>query len=248
MSHPDAIGSMLIQEIPRLRLRANRLCQNDNRAEDLVQDTLLKAWANRGKFRLECKLRPWLFTILRNTFFDSYRVHRREVLDIGDVFAAHVAVPAAQEHVIALQEVVSLIATLSLHQSTALLMVGAEGFSYEEAAAASACSVGTIKTRVRRARATLAAIVDSEGPIKRAAKRPFITADHNRHSESLRHLVRRSPGGAARGAVSGALGTKPGLTSAADERRGEVVARGMPGATAAVLAQSSVGQTLFSQS
>ena len=237
MSHPDAIGSMLIHEIPQLRLRANRLCQSDNRAEDLVQDTLLKAWANRGKFRQECKLRPWLFTILRNTFFDSYRLHRREVLDIGDVFAAHVAVPAAQEHAIALQEVVSLIATLSLQQSKALLMVGAAGYSYEEAAAASACSAGTIKTRVRRARATLAAIVNSEGPIKRAAKRPSITAersarqtcascpvpgsntDHNRHSESLRYLVRQCPGVAARGAMSGTA--------------------------AALLPESSVGQTLI---
>jgi RNA polymerase sigma-70 factor (ECF subfamily) len=142
-----------------LRRRALKLTGNAHRAEDLVQDTLLKAWAARDSFRLDTRLAPWLFTILRNTFFSDLRKSRREVEDVDDVRAGALSEEPAQEHALALKELICVVARLPLGQRRALVLVGAYGFSQVEAANACNCTVGTIKSRVSRARAKLGQVL-----------------------------------------------------------------------------------------
>ncbi len=138
-----------------LRRFAIKLTGNEHRAEDLVQETFLKAWANREKFTLGTELRGWLFTILRNTFYSDLRKHKREVEDADGKHAALLFDEATQEYAIELNEVIAAIAILPEIHRQPLVMVGMQGFSQLEAAAACGCALGTIKSRVSRARARL---------------------------------------------------------------------------------------------
>ncbi|MGI3212951.1 sigma-70 family RNA polymerase sigma factor [Roseovarius tibetensis] len=159
MSERHAFQLLLPQHTELLRRRALKLTGNAHRAEDLVQDTLLKAWANRDRYRPDTGLRPWLFTILRNTFLSGLRKSRREVEDIDDVRAGALSEEPAQEHALALKELICVVARLPLGQRRALVLVGAYGFSQVEAANACKCTIGTIKSRVSRARATLGQVL-----------------------------------------------------------------------------------------
>jgi RNA polymerase sigma-70 factor (ECF subfamily) len=151
--HPFHI--LLPQQTPSLRRRALSLTSNQHRAEDLVQDTLLKAWASRDSFQQGSNLRAWLFTILRNTFFSDIRKHRREVEDVDDTYASRLAEEARQDHVISLKELISAAIQLPFAQRRPLVLMGAYGYSQLEAANACNCTIGTIKSRVSRGRATL---------------------------------------------------------------------------------------------
>ena len=141
---------------------ALKLSAQEHRAEDLVQETFLKAWANRDKFRLGTELRAWLFTILRNTFYSDLRKKKREVEDVDGKLAALLFEDAAQEHAIELKALASAIAVLPEIQRRPLVLMGAYGFSQVEAAAACGCSVGTIKSRVSRGRSSLSRAVAPE--------------------------------------------------------------------------------------
>jgi RNA polymerase sigma-70 factor, ECF subfamily len=151
--HPFHI--LLPQHIPSLRRRALSLTSNRHRADDLVQDTLLKAWASRDSFQQGSNLRAWLFTILRNAFFSDIRKHRREVEDVDGTHASRLAEEARQEHVISLKELISAAIQLPVAQRRPLVLMGAYGYSQLEAANACNCTIGTIKSRVSRGRATL---------------------------------------------------------------------------------------------
>ncbi len=151
--HPFHI--LLPQHIPALRRRALNLTASQHRAEDLVQDTLLKAWASRDSFQEGSNLRAWLFTILRNTFFSDFRKNRREVEDVGGTYALRLYEEARQEHVISLKELISATIRLPDAQRRPLVLMGAYGYSQLEAADACSCTLGTIKSRVSRGRATL---------------------------------------------------------------------------------------------
>jgi RNA polymerase sigma-70 factor (ECF subfamily) len=132
-----------------------KLTGNQHRAEDLVQETFLKAWSKRDKFVHNTQLGNWLFTILRNTFYSDLRKYKREVEDADGKLAALLFEEAAQEHALDLSKVMSAIALLpEIHRRPVLLM-GAYGFSQKEAAKACGCTVGTIKSRVSRGRSTL---------------------------------------------------------------------------------------------
>lgn len=134
---------------------ALRLAADETRAEDLVQETFLKAWANRDTFTPGTELRGWLFTILRNTFYSSLRKHRREVQDVDGRLAALLFEEAAQEYSVDLNKLISVMARLpEIHRRPVVLM-GAYGFSQQEAADACNCAVGTIKSRVSRGRSEL---------------------------------------------------------------------------------------------
>ncbi|WP_442919083.1 sigma-70 family RNA polymerase sigma factor [Methylobacterium sp. Leaf118] len=146
----------LVKALPMLRTFAISLTANPTRADDLVQETMVKAWANRERFTPGTNFTAWLFTILRNQFYTEVRKNRREVEDADGVHAGTLTAPADQEHAAGLRMVMNLIGTLPLPQRQALLLVGAEGFTYEEAAARLGCQVGTVKSRVSRARAFLA--------------------------------------------------------------------------------------------
>jgi RNA polymerase sigma-70 factor (ECF subfamily) len=149
----------LLALIPNLRAFAVSLCGDIERADDLVQETLLKAWNHLDSFQEGTNLRAWLFTILRNTYFSECRRRRREVEDHDGTKAAELAVHPAQQGHIDMQDFRRALNELPPDQREALVLVGAAGFSYEEAASISGCAVGTIKSRVNRARARLSALL-----------------------------------------------------------------------------------------
>ena len=149
----------LVAAIPNLRAFAISLSGDHHRANDLVQETLLKAWSNRDSFEAGTNLKAWLFTILRNTYFSEIRKRRREIQDVDGKAAAQLVSPPEQQGHLDLADFRKALTTLSPDQREALLLVGAEGMSYEEAAVISGCAVGTIKSRVNRARARLAELM-----------------------------------------------------------------------------------------
>ena len=143
-------------EMSSLRAFGVSLCGDKERADDLVQETLFKAWNHLDSFHEGTNLKAWLFTILRNTYFSERRKRRREVEDADGSYAAQLATPPEQHGHMDMQDFRAVLARLPDDQREALILVGAAGFSYEEAAQISGCPVGTIKSRVNRARVRLA--------------------------------------------------------------------------------------------
>jgi RNA polymerase sigma-70 factor (ECF subfamily) len=154
----------LLGEIPSLRAFARSITGNPDRADDLVQETLVKAWANRGRYEPGTNLRAWLFTILRNTFYSEFRKRTREVSDTEGRFAASLAQQASQLAHLDLEEFKRAFSNLPEDQREALFLIGASGFSYEEAAAICGCAVGTMKSRTNRARQKLAHMLEVRSP------------------------------------------------------------------------------------
>ncbi len=153
---PDgAFRSDLLAAIPGLRAFAMSLCGDGATSDDLVQETLLRAWANGRLFRPGTNMAAWLCTILRNQFYTAMRRRMREVEDADGEYARQVSDPAAQEGVATLKGLCVTLASLPGAQREALLLVGAEGYTYEEAAERLGCRVGTVKSRVSRARGRL---------------------------------------------------------------------------------------------
>jgi RNA polymerase sigma-70 factor (ECF subfamily) len=150
--------------IPALRAFAWSLSHNSSDADDLVQDTLIKAWTHRDKFELGTNLRAWLFTILRNTYYTAVVRRRREVRDETGKYAATLSTGATQDWSVAVRSLQGALAQLPDEHREALILVGAAGLSYEEAAEICGCALGTIKSRVNRARARLLKIMDAEEP------------------------------------------------------------------------------------
>ncbi len=155
-NHP--FHDLLPRQFAPLRRRALSLTSNEHRAHDLVQTTLLKAWTSRASYSPETNLRAWLFTIMRNTFFSDLRKLRREVEDVDEVWAHALAELPRQEDALALKELIAAIADLPRAQRQPLVLMGAYGFSQLEAADACGCTIGTIKSRVSRSRATLSQV------------------------------------------------------------------------------------------
>jgi RNA polymerase sigma-70 factor (ECF subfamily) len=149
----------LVAVIPNLRAFAVSLCGNPDRADDLVQETLVKAWSNLNSFVEGTNLPAWLFTILRNIYYSEYRKRRREVADSDGAIAAKLATAPAQNGHMDLLDFRSALQQLPTDQREALILIGASGLSYEEAANICGCAVGTMKSRVNRARNRLAEIL-----------------------------------------------------------------------------------------
>jgi RNA polymerase sigma-70 factor, ECF subfamily len=146
----------LVAQIGSLRAFAVSLCGDRERADDLVQETLFKAWNHLDSFHEGTNLKAWLFTILRNTYFSERRKRKREVEDADGSYAARLASRPEQLGHMDMQDFQAALTRLPDDQREALVLVGAAGFSYEEAADISGCAVGTIKSRVNRARNRLA--------------------------------------------------------------------------------------------
>ena len=138
-----------------LRAFPMSLARNHATADDLVQDTIVKAWAKFEKFTVGTDLRAWLFTILRNTFFSHRRKISREVADPDGVFAGKISVLPQHDGLLALREFQGSFDRLSAEHREVLMLVGANGYSYEEAAQMMGVATGTLKSRVSRARAQL---------------------------------------------------------------------------------------------
>lgn len=148
--------------IPKLRAFAISLARNVSQADDLVQETILKAWNNIEKFDPSTNLDAWLFTILRNTFYSSLRKTRREVSDSDGAHAATLSVKPAHDSRLALRDFRRAFEQLSPEHREVLILVGASGFSCEDAAGMMGVAVGTVKSRASRARKRLAELLHLE--------------------------------------------------------------------------------------
>lgn len=160
----EDLGDRLIALVPELRAFARTYRRDAAAADDLVQDTILKAWSNIDKFQEGTNLRAWLFTILRNTFLSEVRKRRREVEDADGAYAAQLYEKPSQDALLEFEDFQSALAKLPDDQREALVLVGASGFTYDEAAEVMGCAAGTVKSRVSRARTRLAALMKVEDP------------------------------------------------------------------------------------
>jgi RNA polymerase sigma-70 factor (ECF subfamily) len=164
MSLDPAIREQLLAAAPSLRAFAISLCGNVDRADDLVQETLMRALANIHSFQPGTNMPAWLFTILRNLFRSEYRKRRREVEDPDGGYAETLKTQPEQTGHVEFKEFRDALAKLPADQREALVLVGASGFSYEEAAEICGCAIGTIKSRVNRARTRLAHLLAIDNP------------------------------------------------------------------------------------
>lgn len=149
----------LVDHLPALRAFALSLTRDGASADDLVQDTIVKAWTNIEKFQPGTNLRAWLFTILRNTFYSARRKTRREVSDSDGIHAARQATRPEHDGRLAMNDFKAALLQLPDEQREALILVGGSGFSYEEAAAMTGVAVGTVKSRANRGRRRLAELL-----------------------------------------------------------------------------------------
>lgn len=152
----------LVEHLPAMRAFAISLTRNAASADDLVQDAVVKAWGNFDKFQVGTNLRAWLFTILRNTFYSQYRRKRREVEDPDGALAGQLSEKPAHDGRLVMADFREAFDKLNDEQREVLILVGAEGFSYEDAAEMCGCAVGTIKSRTNRARKRLAELMHLE--------------------------------------------------------------------------------------
>jgi RNA polymerase sigma-70 factor, ECF subfamily len=159
MSDNKDVREVMLAAVPSLRAFAISLCGNVDRADDLVQEALMRALSHISSFEPGTNMSAWLFTILRNLFRSEYRKRRREVEDIDGAYAGQLASLPEQNSRIEINEFRDALKLLPSEQREALILVGASGFSYEEAAQICGCAVGTIKSRVNRARCRLAEIL-----------------------------------------------------------------------------------------
>jgi RNA polymerase sigma-70 factor (ECF subfamily) len=180
MSLDNATRDSILAAIPNLRAFGISLTGNVDRADDLVQETILRALKNIDSFEPGTNMSAWLFTILRNLFRSEYRKRKREVEDATGMYADSLKSQPEQATRLEFEELRAALDKLPDDQREAVILVGASGFSYEEAAAICGCAVGTIKSRVNRARNRLAEIMsiddlDDLGPDRQT--RAVLTAD-----------------------------------------------------------------------
>lgn len=149
----------IVIHLKPMRAFALSLTRDMSRADDLVQDTVVKAWTHIDKFQPGTNMRAWLFTILRNTFYSERRKARREISDAEGLLTEQIAEKPAHDGRLALADFRRAFETLPVEQREALVLVGAEGFSYEDAAEMCHCAVGTIKSRANRGRRKLAELL-----------------------------------------------------------------------------------------
>jgi RNA polymerase sigma-70 factor (ECF subfamily) len=184
-------SEFLIPEIPFLRAFAVSLSGSRSNADDLVQEALIKAWSHRASFQPGTNLRAWLVTILRNTYYSQYRRRSREVQDVDGKYAALMQVDGEQESNLALNDVHNALLKLAPEHREILLMIGVGGLSYEEVSQISNLAVGTVKSRLNRARAKLAqklglALGDENDAESSPLRRRKPAHSHLAHDESCR--------------------------------------------------------------
>ena len=156
------VRNSFLRTVPRLRAFAISLTGDLDRADDLVQEALLKGLSNLDKFEPGTNLVAWLLTILRNQFHTNYRKRRREVEDPDGLLAGQLATPPEQSGALDLQDLQTALKRLPVEQREALLLVAVEGMSYEEAARMCGTGIGTIKSRINRARGRLSQMLGDE--------------------------------------------------------------------------------------
>ena len=159
MADSDDPRDQLIEHLGPMRAFALNLTRNAALADDMVQDAVVKAWTHMDTFEEGTNMRAWLFTILRNTYYSHHRKARREVADVDGAYAKKLAQKPDHDGRLQLMDFEDAFTQLTDEQREALTLVGAEGFSYEDAADMCGVAVGTIKSRVNRGRARLAELM-----------------------------------------------------------------------------------------
>ncbi|WP_322994192.1 sigma-70 family RNA polymerase sigma factor [Castellaniella sp.] len=152
----------ILVHLPALRAFAKGITRDPVLADDMVQETLLKAWSKFHLFQIGTNLRSWLFTILRNNLRTHVRKRGREVSDVDEQMAGRLPAKPEQESSLTLREVEAALDKLPAEQREVLWLVGAMGFSIEEAAETCGCAPGTIKSRANRGRRALADLLGLE--------------------------------------------------------------------------------------
>jgi RNA polymerase sigma-70 factor (ECF subfamily) len=175
MAQPD-FKSSLIAAIPSLRAFAISLTGKKDRADDLVQETMMKAWAGQDSFREGTNIKAWLYTILRHEFYAVHRKRKREVEDADGKIAEAVGTLPEQHGVLDLADMQVALLKLPEEQREALLLVTASDLSYDEAAAVCGVPPGTIKSRVNRARVRLSELLQIDDTTKFGATPEMIAA------------------------------------------------------------------------
>lgn len=150
--------------IPALRAFARTLVRNPYDADDLVQETLMKGIANAHRFQPGTSLKSWLFTILRNTFYTNIKISNREHPGAAGCVSEDCVLLPSQEWSVRGIELREALERLPEDQREVLVMIGVLGISYEEAAVICGCAVGTIKSRLNRARNRMLAYLEAQDP------------------------------------------------------------------------------------
>src|SRR5689334_4266314 len=180
----------LLDLIPFLRAFARSLCGNQETADDLAQETLVKAWQARDMFAPGTNLKAWLFTILRNQFYSDRRRAWRQAPWDQEAAERIPGSAGEQSWAAELSDTARALSCLSDEQREALILVGAGGFSYEDAARICNCAVGTVKSRVARARKALIALLDGEESLPQDRK----AGEGDAANEIMAELDRLVPG------------------------------------------------------
>ena len=170
------IEGLLTEQIPYLRRYAAVLCRDRDKADDLVQECLLRAIDNIGQFQPGTNLRAWLFTILRNAYLNHCRRDQRYQISSLDEpeHAWDTPTPSSQADVVALKELERCLMLIPASQREALLLIVVEGMTYEEAAVVMSVPIGTIRSRISRARRALMYLYDNQDPA--AAEKVLVDA------------------------------------------------------------------------
>ncbi len=150
----------LLAIIPHLRSFARGLCGNRDLADDLAQDAMTRAWAARTSFQPDTNFRAWIFMILRNQFYTTIRKNSRMTSWDPEIAERLLVVNASQHDGINVEDVAKALQKLSAEQREVLMLIGANGMSYEEAAEVMGCAIGTIKSRLARGRVALSALIN----------------------------------------------------------------------------------------
>jgi len=156
----SALSQQVVYLIPALRAFSRTFTVNTTDGDDLVQETLFRALRSIETFRPGTSLKSWLFTIMRNTYYTQYRRRVREQPGAADCISLKLVAPATQEWSVAETELKAALLRLTNEQRQIIVMVAGLGFSYEEAAGVIGCAVGTVKSRLNRAREALARELD----------------------------------------------------------------------------------------
>ncbi len=181
----EEFRKQLLAVIPALRGFSRGLCGNRELADDMAQDAMMRAWAAQTSFTPGTNFRAWIFMILRNQFYTTIRRNSRMVSWDPEVAERVLVAQAAQHDGLNLQDVQTAMQKLPVEQREVLMLIGANGLSYEEAAEVMGCAIGTIKSRLARGRTALATLING-------------TAEYNAQLD----------GTAAKPVVIGAMGTK----------------------------------------
>ena len=155
----------IIQCLPHLRAFALMLCRNRTLADDLVQEAVVRALGHIHQFRSGTNFKAWIMTILRNSYFSEMRRRKRASQLNGEELWSAAAASGGQEEHLMMRDLERAFRRLPAGQREALVLVGAGGYSYEDAAEIAACAVGTMKSRVSRARFQLERLLDGEAEL-----------------------------------------------------------------------------------